>query len=500
MGVHQPGQLLAGTSYEIVAEIGSGGMGVVYEVEHVRLKKRYVAKVIHDAIRNEAGAVRRMEREAQVLAALRHPNVVEVHDFGATTDGAPYFVMDKLEGMNLRKLLDSGRVPRVRAIEIVADILDALAYVHARGIVHRDIKPENVFLSDEVVGSRTKVLDFGIAHIFDASGHLAQARITSKGGFVGTLHYAAPEQLQGQPPGPATDVYAAALVLFELVAGRGPFDDDPGVGLSRCFKPAPSLERVARAPAALSDAVARALDGDPARRPAAGPFAAELREIAEQLARAPETPRDEALRDEIADLLRNMPLVEDGPAPDDGPPAAANGRHEPAAGPGSASGAAVRPTETATPAAAARGTRTTSGVATSLGDRAARARPRRGWTVAAASGAVVLLGTGAAVLLASRSASRPEVVAPAAGPASALPSARAPVEPPASATGVPVASGGDPPSPPTDAVTAAPAPGAGASSPARSSAPRSAPARTAPARPPAPGGRGAEKDGYIKTL
>ncbi len=303
--------MLDGTSYQVVRELGAGGMGVVYEIEHVRLKKRYVAKVIHEQIKNEDGAARRMEREAQVLAAISHPNIVQVHDVGMTQDGTSYFVMEKLEGVDLRSLMKRG-APRIRAIGIVADVLDALEYVHRRGIVHRDIKPENVFLSEQATGTVTKVLDFGIVHIFDSDGRVSQSRITKTGGFVGTLYYAAPEQMQGKAAGPPNDVYAAGLVLFELLAGKGPFDDDPGVGLSRCFKPAPLLsEFVPRAPQPLTQALARALEQDPGRRPAAGALASELRAIAAALKNAPGAADEEAIRAEVHDLLRHMPLADD---------------------------------------------------------------------------------------------------------------------------------------------------------------------------------------------
>ncbi|MBX3224184.1 MAG: protein kinase [Labilithrix sp.] len=307
MGVLRPGQMLEGTSYQVVREIGAGGMGVVYEIEHVRLKKRYVAKVIHDQIRNDEGAAKRMEREAQVLAGISHPNIVQVHDIGTTQDGVSYFVMEKLEGVDLRHTMKRVGVTRLRAIEIVVDVLSALEYVHRRGIVHRDIKPENVFLAEQPHGTVTKVLDFGIVHIFDSDGRVSQGRITKTGGFVGTLYYAAPEQMQGKPAGPPNDVYAAGLLLFEMLAGKGPFDDDPGVGLSRCFKPAPLLtEFVPTAPHELSQVLARALEQDPARRPTAGELAAELRAASAALKRAPGAPDDEAVRAEVDDLLRHM--------------------------------------------------------------------------------------------------------------------------------------------------------------------------------------------------
>jgi len=328
MGALRPGEVLSGTSYQIVRELGAGGMGVVYEIEHVRLKKRYVAKVLHEQIQNDADAARRMEREAQVLASISHPNIVQVHDVGTTPEGVSYFVMEKLEGTDLRNLMKADGPTEERALEIVADVLDALAHVHQRGIVHRDIKPENIFLAEQLHETVTKVLDFGIVHIFDSDGRVSHGRITKTGGFVGTLYYAAPEQMQGTAVGPPSDVYASGLVLFEMLAGKGPFDDDPGVGLSRCFKPAPLLRDVApRIPRALSDIVARALEQDPARRPTAGALAAELRQAGRRVRRSlpaigpddstrrsvPEVEHDDPIRAEVDDLLRRMAPITDPP-------------------------------------------------------------------------------------------------------------------------------------------------------------------------------------------
>jgi len=348
--------MLDGTSYQVVREIGAGGMGVVYEIEHVRLKKRYVAKVIHDQIKNDDGAAKRMEREAQVLAAISHPNIVQVHDVGTTQEGVSYFVMEKLEGVDLRSMMRHG-VTRLRSIDIIIDVLDALEYVHRRGIVHRDIKPENIFLSEQPRGTVTKVLDFGIVHIFDKDGRVSQGRITKTGGFVGTLYYAAPEQMQGKPASPPNDIYAAGLVLFELLAGKGPFDDDPGVGLSRCFKPAPRLtDFVPHAPRELSEVVATALEQEPERRPSAGALATELRGVAAALRSNPHVAEDEAIRAEVHDLLRHIAPIDDAhPRPAAGrvatPASAPFGNA--AGGPstsGASSGSGTGPNATAAPA------------------------------------------------------------------------------------------------------------------------------------------------------
>jgi serine/threonine-protein kinase len=279
-------------------------MGIVYEVEHVRLRKRYVAKVIHEQIRGDETAPKRMEREAQVLADINHPNVVQVHDVGVTPDGTSYFVMEKLEGHDLRRAMKEGMLSTSRAVGIAVDMLDALEHVHRRGIVHRDIKPENIFLATMPTGVVTKVLDFGIVHIFDGE-RVSQARITKTGGFVGTLYYAAPEQMQGQSAGPPNDVYATGLVLFEMLVGRGPFDDDPGVGLSRCFKPAPRLPTSERIPPALADAVASALEQDPAKRPAAGALASRLRQALSTLTTDPGPVADNP-RGTVENLLVNL--------------------------------------------------------------------------------------------------------------------------------------------------------------------------------------------------
>jgi serine/threonine-protein kinase len=318
--------MLEGTPYRIVREIGAGGMGVVYEIEHVRLGKRYVAKVIQEAIKDARGSVERMQREAKVLASFHHPNVVEVHDVGSTADGVHYFVMDKLEGIDLRRLIQEQGVARPRALAIVADVLRALDYVHQRGVVHRDIKPENVFLSNEATGTVTKVLDFGIVQVLGGNALAAQVPVTKTGGFIGTLRYAAPEQLEGKPAGPPSDVYAVGLLLFELLAGRGPFEEDEGVGVARCLQPAPRLGTFVKVQPRLDELVARALERDPQRRPSAAELARVLTAIEDVVDAPPTAGGGLSASDEVDALLRHLgppaPGAPARPAPHDIVPAA----------------------------------------------------------------------------------------------------------------------------------------------------------------------------------
>ncbi len=260
-----PGQMLEGTPYRILRLIGEGGMGAVYEVEHVRLTKRYVAKTLHARLRSRDDLVERMEIEAKSTAKLRHPNIVDVHDLGVTTDGKPYFIMDKLEGIDLRRLLRAKkRLDVETALRIILDVLEALAAAHRAGLIHRDIKPENIFLAQNGLEPVVKLLDFGIARVATRSSRLTGNR------FVGTLQYAAPEQLEGQPVSARTDIYAVGCVLFEMIAGRGPFHEmrDPkSIGAAHRKIPAPSLAQFAEVPEALARLVASALEKDPARRP-----------------------------------------------------------------------------------------------------------------------------------------------------------------------------------------------------------------------------------------
>ncbi len=275
----QPGAELRGTQYRVIRRVGAGGMGAVFEIEHVRLKKRLVAKTLHPGLRTRDDFLTRMETEAQTLARIAHPNIVAVHDLGVTSDGIPFFVMEKLEGSDLRRLLRSRRYLDLDdALMIVEDILEALAHAHREGVVHRDIKPENIFLARSGTETITKVLDFGIVKVMDDPRNLTGQR------FLGTPQYASPEQLRGEAATEKTDLYAVGCVLFELVTGHRPFKGPTprDYMMQHLSQPAPTLASVAQNafPKALEEIVASALAKDPAKRPSnALWFASQLHQI-----------------------------------------------------------------------------------------------------------------------------------------------------------------------------------------------------------------------------
>ena len=277
---YQPGDQVPGTVYRIVGLIGAGGMGTVYDVEDVTIGKRYVLKTLHAQFGAREDLARRMQNEARTLARLNHPNIVEVITAGVTSDDLrlPYYVMQRLNGQSLRLVLEKkGQLELTHAYHITIDLLDALDHAHDKGVIHRDVKPDNIFLHRTASGvTLTKLLDFGIVSILDSASETA-------GRFVGTLRYAAPEQLRGEKATAKTDVYSAGLVLYEIIAGRGPFDDEgdlQSIGSAHLRKPPPPVSEFAAVPRELDILLLAALAKDPNWRPRdAFSFAASLRNL-----------------------------------------------------------------------------------------------------------------------------------------------------------------------------------------------------------------------------
>ncbi len=246
--------LAAGTSlgpYRIVAPLGAGGMGEVYRARDARLDRDVAVKVLPPAFAGDPERVRRFEQEARAAGALDHPNVVVIHDTG-THEGAPYVVMELLEGMTLRERLSRGPVPWSKGVDMAAQAARGLAAAHERGIVHRDLKPENLFVTRD---GRVKVLDFGLAKLtrpgvpvgaVEGSG---APTASGSGGALGTGGSMAPEQVRGEPADARSDVFALGAILHELATGHRAFrgatavdtlyailnadpDPGPGAGLS----------------------------------------------------------------------------------------------------------------------------------------------------------------------------------------------------------------------------------------------------------------------------
>jgi len=214
------GRVLAGR-YRLGKRLGEGGMGAVYEAIHIQLGRRVAVKTLLEI--TDPTDVARLHDEAMTAAALTHPCIVQVTDFGPATDDAPPFlVMELLPGESLAGLLErEGKLPLERALPITTQLLSALGVAHEGRVLHRDVKPSNVFLTTGVDGSApmVKVVDFGIARFLDDT-----SRRTTTGKVIGTLAYMAPEVLRGQPPSAAADLYAVGVVLFEMLTGKRPFD------------------------------------------------------------------------------------------------------------------------------------------------------------------------------------------------------------------------------------------------------------------------------------
>jgi eukaryotic-like serine/threonine-protein kinase len=215
--------------YEIVQAIGSGGMGDVYRARDTRLDRDVAVKVLPERFARDPEARMRFEREAKAVAALTHPNILSIHDYGSTGEAA-YSVTELLEGQTLRQRIVEGVLPWRKVVEIGAALADGLAAAHAKGIIHRDLKPENIFLTSD---GRVKILDFGIAQLVrqeeapeeDADPSLMPTAPlkTDPYAVVGTAGYMAPEQLRGEPVDATSDIFSLGTVLFEMATGRPAF-------------------------------------------------------------------------------------------------------------------------------------------------------------------------------------------------------------------------------------------------------------------------------------
>ena len=265
------GELIDGR-YRLRREIGAGAMGRVYAAEAAD-GRRVALKLLAPGRHDRRSARDRFEREVMIAARAAHPHVAEISDFGHCEDGRLYLVMELLEGPTLGELLDrEATLPTERALGILCQLLDALEGCHRAGVVHRDIKPDNIFiLADSATGGdRLKLVDFGIAKLVGAA-EVGQTALTSIGLILGTPAYIAPEWMTSDRVDGRADLYSAAIVLFEMLAGRPPFDseDKREVMAMHLGAPRPGVADVHPSAAVGEDVEAllqQALDVDPARR------------------------------------------------------------------------------------------------------------------------------------------------------------------------------------------------------------------------------------------
>ena len=247
--------------YEIVSELGRGGMGVVYRARDPLLNRDVAVKLISsgDLTPEISG---RFQREAQLVAQMDHPGIVPIYDLGQQ-DGSLFFVMPVVEGENLRHQLWAGSLRLGEVLDIGIQVADALDYSHARGVVHRDIKPENIMVSRQDGNIRIRVMDFGLAHA------TTESRLTKTGTLIGTVAYLSPEQVTAHSFDGRSDIYSLGTVIYECLAGEPPFSGEVQSILYRIVHEVPQPPRAlgAEIREELQEIVLHCLQKDPARRP-----------------------------------------------------------------------------------------------------------------------------------------------------------------------------------------------------------------------------------------
>jgi len=249
-------------SYTVTGLLATGGMGEVYRARDERLGRDVAVKILAPALAGEEKELERFEREARTLAALAHPNILNIFDVGEH-DGTRYAVMELLEGTTLRERMAHGPLPWRTTVAIALAVAKGLAATHARGITHRDLKPENVFL---LADGGVKVLDFGLARREPRPGVKA---VEEKETLIGTAVYMAPEQIMGQPADARTDIFALGALMHEMLSGNRPFGRvtvGETMGAILHAEPLPLEPSAGNVPVPLRRLIERCLDKDPDKR------------------------------------------------------------------------------------------------------------------------------------------------------------------------------------------------------------------------------------------
>ena len=298
---------MIGGRYLIEQVIGRGATGVVYRGQQMPLERPVAVKTIAQHVESQLDWVRRFRREARVMSRLSHPNSVQLIDFGHTSDGLVYLVMELLEGVDLFTFLQRrGPLPLSAAIDIATQALSALHEAHNKGIVHRDLKPSNVFMCRaDWTQHHVKLIDFGLAKGTAVDGD----SLTGRGTIVGTPQYMSPQQCMGQAVDHTTDLYAIGVLFFEMLAGKPPFDSKRPIELlaKHVTAPVPSIA-AARPNLANAVAVQAAIDMLMAKQPGDRPTsAAEASGLLERLRDGASGPVAAGRSDRYAQLLETAP-------------------------------------------------------------------------------------------------------------------------------------------------------------------------------------------------
>jgi len=259
-------------NFQLLRTLGEGGMGVVFEAQHVTMHRRAAIKVLRPELIKDEQAIRRFFNEARATNEVRHPGIVQIYDCGTREDGSPWLIMELLEGETLTSRMERrGAMPLAEVVTLAAQTTSVLEAAHRAGIIHRDLKPDNLFIvnnQETPTGERIKVLDFGIAKLTSSGG--AKSMHTQTGMLMGTPLYMSPEQCRGVGHVDArSDIYSFGLILYQMVCGHLPFVSD---GMGELFDmqmnhPPPPLDRkVPGIAPALADLIYRALKKDPGER------------------------------------------------------------------------------------------------------------------------------------------------------------------------------------------------------------------------------------------
>jgi serine/threonine-protein kinase len=287
--------ILDGT-FQILQRIGSGGMGAVYKALQRDMNRMVAVKILHPKLANRSDLVARFRREARAMSQLTHPNTTKVFLYGELDDGSLYMIMEYLEGKNLNQSVRAdGPFPVSRALPILVQVCGALDEAHRAGIIHRDLKPENIFLVQSApFRDFPKVLDFGLAKVGERQMRPGSVVLTQEGMVFGTPEFMSPEQAQGKPLSPASDLYSLATILYEVLTGKLPFDAKNAmdyIQLHVTGVPIRLRERVPNKefPPLLEQVIARALAKNPEDRFArAADFGLALQAVLEHAAALPD--------------------------------------------------------------------------------------------------------------------------------------------------------------------------------------------------------------------